>query len=40
MTHATSGTDDIIYGCSSDQSLSASQQIDNADNFNVSFVFS
>ncbi|KAL9713223.1 hypothetical protein Ac2012v2_004464 [Leucoagaricus gongylophorus] len=34
MTHATSGTDDIIYGCSSDQSLSASQQIDNADNFN------
>jgi hypothetical protein len=36
MTHATGGTDDVIYGCASDQALSASQQIRNADNFNVS----
>ncbi|KAF9269532.1 zincin [Marasmius fiardii PR-910] len=34
LTHATSGTDDIIYGCSSDRALSASQSIDNADNYN------
>ncbi|KAK7037416.1 hypothetical protein VNI00_011166 [Paramarasmius palmivorus] len=34
MTHATSDTDDITYGCPQDQSLSDSQQINNADNFN------
>jgi deuterolysin len=34
LTHATSGTDDITYGCSADQALSNSQKIDNADNFN------
>jgi deuterolysin len=38
MTHATSGTIDVIYGCSGDQSLSASQQIVNADSYNVSRV--
>lgn len=36
MTHAVAGTDDIGYGCSFDQSLSDSQSIANADNFNVS----
>jgi deuterolysin len=36
LTHATSGTDDITYGCAADQALSASQQLDNADNYNVS----
>ncbi|KAG7095528.1 hypothetical protein E1B28_006265 [Marasmius oreades] len=34
LTHATSGTDDIAYGCSTDRSLSASQSADNADNYN------
>ncbi|KAI3598455.1 deuterolysin m35 metalloprotease [Moniliophthora roreri] len=34
MTHATSNTDDITYGCPADQALSDSQQINNADNFN------
>ncbi|KAF7432613.1 hypothetical protein PC9H_004555 [Pleurotus ostreatus] len=34
MTHAVAGTDDIGYGCSFDQSLSDSQSIANADNFN------
>ncbi|KAF5364111.1 hypothetical protein D9756_000085 [Leucocoprinus leucothites] len=34
MTHATSGTDDIIYGCASDQGLSAGNQVANADNYN------
>ncbi|KXN89006.1 Penicillolysin [Leucoagaricus sp. SymC.cos] len=37
MTHAVGGTDDIIYGCSSDQALSDSQKVANADNFNASF---
>lgn len=34
LTHATSGTDDVIYGCASDQGLSNSQKINNADNYN------
>ncbi|KAF9441014.1 zincin [Macrolepiota fuliginosa MF-IS2] len=34
MTHAVGGTDDIIYGCSSDMGLSDSNKIANADNFN------
>ncbi|KIY66958.1 zincin [Cylindrobasidium torrendii FP15055 ss-10] len=34
MTHATSETDDVTYGCDADQALSASEQISNADNFN------
>ncbi|KAF5352307.1 hypothetical protein D9758_011964 [Tetrapyrgos nigripes] len=34
LTHATSGTSDIIYGCSSDQGLSASNAARNADNYN------
>jgi deuterolysin len=36
MTHAVAGTDDIIYGCASDQALSDANSIQNADNFNVS----
>ncbi|KAF9262350.1 zincin [Marasmius fiardii PR-910] len=35
LTHATSGTEDVAYGCSSDQRrLSASQSAENADNYN------
>ncbi|KAJ7304869.1 Metalloprotease [Mycena albidolilacea] len=34
MTHAVAGTDDIIYGCASDQALSDANSIQNADNFN------
>ncbi|KAK7042021.1 hypothetical protein R3P38DRAFT_3178594 [Favolaschia claudopus] len=34
LTHATSGTDDVTYGCSADQALSDSNKIRNADNFN------
>ncbi|KAJ7581320.1 Metalloprotease [Mycena floridula] len=34
MTHATSGTDDIIYGCASDQGLSDANARANADNYN------
>ncbi|KAK7037401.1 hypothetical protein VNI00_011151 [Paramarasmius palmivorus] len=34
MTHATSGTDDVTYGCPADQELSDSQKLSNADNFN------
>ncbi|KAF9266077.1 zincin [Marasmius fiardii PR-910] len=34
LTHALANTDDITYGCNNDKALSASQQIDNADNFN------
>ncbi|KAH7101003.1 Metalloprotease [Auriculariales sp. MPI-PUGE-AT-0066] len=33
-THAVLGTDDINYGCTGDQSLSASNQLNNADNYN------
>ncbi|KAF7360679.1 Neutral protease 2 [Mycena venus] len=36
LTHAVAGTDDIIYGCASDQALSDANSIKNADNFNVS----
>ncbi|KAG7097576.1 hypothetical protein E1B28_004913 [Marasmius oreades] len=34
LTHALAGTEDITYGCDNDQALSASQQLNNADNFN------
>jgi deuterolysin len=34
LTHATSGTDDVTYGCSADQALSDSQSVINADNYN------
>jgi deuterolysin len=34
LTHATSGTTDVGYGCSFDQGLSASQAKSNADNYN------
>ncbi|KAK0201344.1 Metalloprotease [Desarmillaria ectypa] len=34
LTHATSGTDDVIYGCASDQALSDANQRINADNYN------
>ncbi|KAK0436119.1 Metalloprotease, partial [Armillaria borealis] len=34
LTHATSGTDDVIYGCASDQALSDTNQRINADNYN------
>ncbi|KAL0581664.1 hypothetical protein V5O48_000365 [Marasmius crinis-equi] len=34
LTHATSGTVDVTYGCSADQSLSAANQRSNADNYN------
>ncbi|KAJ6511641.1 Metalloprotease [Mycena vulgaris] len=34
LTHAVGNTDDIIYGCASDQSLSDANSILNADNFN------
>ncbi|KAL0569165.1 hypothetical protein V5O48_012805 [Marasmius crinis-equi] len=34
LTHATSGTVDITYGCSADQALSAAIQQSNADNYN------
>jgi len=34
LTHAVAGTDDITYGCSADQALSASNQVINADNYN------
>ncbi|KAK7037425.1 hypothetical protein VNI00_011176 [Paramarasmius palmivorus] len=34
LTHALSGTDDVTYGCSADQSLSAGNQRANADNYN------
>ncbi|KAK7449289.1 hypothetical protein VKT23_013432 [Stygiomarasmius scandens] len=37
LTHATSGTTDVIYGCANDQALSASNAARNADNYNVSF---
>ena len=36
ITHAVSGTDDVTYGCSADQSLSQSNKLINADNYNVS----
>ncbi|KAL1747525.1 hypothetical protein HDZ31DRAFT_31672 [Schizophyllum fasciatum] len=34
LTHATSGTDDITYGCSADQQLSDANSYANADNYN------
>ncbi|KAK0441457.1 Metalloprotease [Desarmillaria tabescens] len=34
LTHATSGTDDVIYGCANDQALSDANQRRNADNYN------
>uniref|UniRef100_D8PTD2 Neutral protease 2 n=1 Tax=Schizophyllum commune (strain H4-8 / FGSC 9210) TaxID=578458 RepID=D8PTD2_SCHCM len=34
LTHATSGTDDITYGCSADQALSDANSYANADNYN------
>ncbi|TFK43984.1 Deuterolysin metalloprotease family-domain-containing protein [Crucibulum laeve] len=34
LTHAVGGTDDIAYGCSTDQGLSDANKISNADNFN------
>jgi len=34
LTHAISGTDDVTYGCSADQALSAANQLRNADNYN------
>ncbi|KAK0492380.1 Metalloprotease [Armillaria luteobubalina] len=34
LTHATSGTDDVIYGCANDQALSDANQRINADNYN------
>jgi deuterolysin len=34
MTHATSGTDDVTYGCSADQALSTANKLKNADNYN------
>ncbi|KAJ6572624.1 Deuterolysin metalloprotease family-domain-containing protein [Mycena sp. CBHHK59/15] len=34
LTHATSGTDDVIYGCASDQALSDANSVINADNYN------
>ncbi|KZV83528.1 zincin [Exidia glandulosa HHB12029] len=34
LTHATSGTTDVGYGCSYDQGLSASNAVRNADNYN------
>lgn len=40
MTHATSGTEDVGYGCDADQSLGSSDPssaANNADNYNVSF---
>ncbi|KAJ6596614.1 hypothetical protein B0H10DRAFT_1827991 [Mycena sp. CBHHK59/15] len=37
LTHATSGTDDVIYGCASDQALSDANSVINADNYNVRF---
>lgn len=42
LTHATSGTDDIGYGCSFDQSLGQSnprEAAENADNYNVRCYF-
>ncbi|PPQ66176.1 hypothetical protein CVT24_000153 [Panaeolus cyanescens] len=35
LTHAVSGTDDVIYGCPADQGLSDSNKLRNADNFYV-----
>jgi len=35
LTHATSNTEDVGYGCDADQELSDSEKISNADNFNV-----
>ncbi|KAF7326176.1 Neutral protease 2 [Mycena kentingensis (nom. inval.)] len=34
LTHATSGTDDVIYGCANDQALSDANAVRNADNYN------
>ncbi|KAJ7063892.1 Metalloprotease [Mycena amicta] len=34
LTHAVADTDDVIYGCASDQALSDANSIRNADNFN------
>ncbi|EEB93693.1 hypothetical protein MPER_07615, partial [Moniliophthora perniciosa FA553] len=34
LTHAVASTVDVTYGCSADQSLSASNQLRNADNYN------
>ncbi|KAJ7882117.1 Metalloprotease [Mycena leptocephala] len=34
LTHAVGNTDDVIYGCASDQALSDANAIRNADNFN------
>ncbi|KAK0222396.1 hypothetical protein IW262DRAFT_1271318 [Armillaria fumosa] len=34
LTHATPGTDDVIYGCANDQALSDANQRINADNYN------
>jgi deuterolysin len=33
LSHATSGTDDVAYGCRTVQSLSAAQKKNNADNY-------
>ncbi|KAH8802020.1 hypothetical protein DL96DRAFT_1634838 [Flagelloscypha sp. PMI_526] len=35
LTHAVASTIDITYGCSADQALSAADQLNNADNYNV-----
>lgn len=39
LTHAVAGTDDVTYGCSADQSLSNSNKLINADNYNASHPF-
>ncbi|KAH7102552.1 Deuterolysin metalloprotease family-domain-containing protein [Auriculariales sp. MPI-PUGE-AT-0066] len=39
LTHAVDNTDDVTYGCSADQALSASNQLINADNYNCELFF-
>ncbi|KAF8626732.1 hypothetical protein AX17_006498 [Amanita inopinata Kibby_2008] len=34
LTHATSGTSDVTYGCANDQALSTSNALQNADSYN------